>query len=265
MIGKGAAYARSEDLIRKLIDKTQMPFLATPMGKGVVPDSHPCNTQSARSTALRHADVVLVLGARLNWILHFGQAPKWNGNARSIQVDIDADVIGQNAGDAELGVVADVNAFLRQLLPTLRGWEYPEETEFRALLAEEKARNEGILAKAATLKTVPLKFEHAYHVIRTTMDSLSSPQDGDVIYISEGARTMDTSRSWFFHEHPRSRLDAGTHGTMGIGFAYAIAAWQAYNSHPTEASSGKKGRKKIVALMGDSATGFAAAEIETMA
>ena len=68
VIGKGSAYARAETIIRQLIDSTQMPFLPTPMGKGVVPDSHRCNTSSARSVALRNADVVLVLGAKLNWM-----------------------------------------------------------------------------------------------------------------------------------------------------------------------------------------------------
>ena len=68
VIGKGSAYARAEESIRELIEQTRLPFLATPMGKGVAPDSHPCNTASARSVALRNADVVLVLGARLNWM-----------------------------------------------------------------------------------------------------------------------------------------------------------------------------------------------------
>ena len=235
------------------------------MGKGVIPDSHHCNISPARSTALRHADVVLVLGARLNWILHFGEAPKWNPYARIIQADIDPDVIGQNAGDAELGVVADVNIFTRQLLSHLKSWHYPSNTRFWGLLSKEKSANQSVLAKAAKIKTQPLKFEHAYHVIRTTLDSSSPPSDGGIVYVAEGARTMDTSRLWFFQEHPRLRLDAGTHGTMGIGFGYAVAAWEAYNGPHAEASSGKKGRKKIVGLIGDSATGFSGMEIETMA
>lgn len=68
VIGKGSAYARAETILRELVDRTQLPFLATPMGKGVVPDSHPCSTAAARSNALKNADVVLVLGARLNWM-----------------------------------------------------------------------------------------------------------------------------------------------------------------------------------------------------
>jgi 2-hydroxyacyl-CoA lyase 1 len=265
IIGKGSAYARAENVLRELINSTQLPFLPSPMGKGVVPDSHPCNISASRSTALRHADVVLVLGARLNWILHFGEAPKWNPSARIVQVDIDPDVIGQNAGDAELGVVADVNVFTRALISQLGSWQYPATTHFRERLAKEKMSNESRLAVAADIKTTPLTFEHSYHVIRNMLDSLSPPSDGGIVYVSEGARTMDTSRQWFFQEHPRLRLDAGTLGTMGIGFGYAIAAWEAYNGRHAEASSGKKGRKKVVGIIGDSATGFSGMEIETMA
>jgi 2-hydroxyacyl-CoA lyase 1 len=134
---------------------------------------------------------VLVLGARLNWILHFGQAPKWNSRARIAQVDINADVIGQNAGNDELGVVADVSVFIQRLLPQLGSWRYSENTPFRNLLAQEQDKNAKILAKAAQLETLPLTFERAYHVIRTTLDSLSPPQDGGIVYVSEGARTSE--------------------------------------------------------------------------
>ena len=265
VIGKSSAYARAEMILRELVDTTLIPFLPTPMGKGVIADSHSCNTSSARSTALRNADVVLVLGARLNWILHFGESPKWNKSALIIQVDIDADAIGQNAGDAALGIVADVSIFAKQLLSHLKTWRYPAKTPFWELLLQEKSRNEEKLAQAAEVNIIPLTFEHAYHVIRRTLDYLSPSSEGGIVYVSEGARTMDTSRQWFSQECPRLRLDAGTHGTMGIGFGYAIAAWEAYNGPQPEAFSGKRGRKKVVGLIGDSATGFSGMEIETMA
>lgn len=265
VIGKGAAYARAEDVVRKFVDSTRVPFLPTPMGKGVVPDSHPYNASSARSTALKSADVVICLGARLNWILHFGQAPKWNANARIIQVDIDADVIGQNGGDMELSIVADINSFMQQLLSQLGSWRYSVDTAFAEQLSIAKASNKAKLAKMAQIQSMPLTFEHAYYVIRSTIDALSPPSDGGVCYVMEGARTMDTSRSWFYQDHPRLRLDAGTLGTMGIGFGYAVAAWEAYNGLRAEASSGKRARKKIVCIIGDSATGFSGMEIETMA
>lgn len=182
-----------------------------------------------------------------------------------MQVDIDANAIGQNAGDASLGVVADVVMFTCEIMKHLGSWKYPSNTSFRHKLLHAKKANEGALAESAQLATQPLTFEHSYSVIRGVLDRFSSPKDGGIVCVAEGARTMDTSRSWFFQEHPRLRLDAGTHGTMGIGLPYMIAAWEAYNGVHAEASSGKTGRKKVVGIIGDSAFGFSATEIETMA
>ena len=64
VVGKGAAQAHADSLIRQLADKVQMPVLSTSMGRGVVPDDHPLSVIAARSLALAKADVVLVLGAR---------------------------------------------------------------------------------------------------------------------------------------------------------------------------------------------------------
>ncbi len=266
VVGKGAAYAQAEGPVRELVDKTSIPFLPTPMGKGVLPDSHPANNGSARSVALKHADVVLVLGARLNWILHFGDAPKWNPAAKFIQVDISADEIGRNNGDAELGIVGDIGVVASQLLRELGTWSYnPSASDYTKLLEESKHKNEAKALKAAKRDSSPLTYALAFDVIKTALHNLSPPEDGGVVYVSEGANTMDISRSVFSVEHPRLRLDAGTYATMGVGLGYAIAAHEAYNGTAGEGVSGPARQKKIVALEGDSAFGFSAMEVETMA
>ncbi len=266
VIGKGAAYARAENMIRELIDKTHLPFLPTPMGKGVVSDSHPANAASARSTALKEADVVLVLGARLNWILHFGEAPKWNTHAQFIQVDISAEEIGKNAGNAHLGLVGDVTAVVPQLVKALGTWSYSvASSPYLEHLAAAKSKNESTAASKASDAKIPLTYAHAFSIIERTLRRLSPPDEGGIVYISEGANTMDISRSIFPVSHPRLRLDAGTYATMGVGLGYAIAAHVAYNGSAGEGRSGPTGRKKIVAIEGDSAFGFSAMEVETMA
>ena len=266
VIGKGAAYARAEGAIRELIDKSQVPFLPTPMGKGVVADSHPANTASARSTALKEADVILVLGARLNWILHFGDAPKWNPSAKFIQVDISADEIGKNRGDGELGIVGDIEVVVSQLVRALGSWRYnTSSSDYIKHLESAKAKNEAGAAKKAKEHKTPMTYARAFDVIKNTIHGISPPQDAGVVYISEGANTMDISRSIFPVEYPRLRMDAGTYATMGVGLGYAIAAHAAYNGPSAEGSAGPKGNKKIVALEGDSAFGFSAMEVETMA
>ncbi|PIG88232.1 hypothetical protein AARAC_007202 [Aspergillus arachidicola] len=266
IIGKGAAYARAESGIGRLVEQTQIPFLPTPMGKGVIPDSHPLNASSARSTALKQADVVLVLGARLNWILHFGEAPKWSPKAKIIQVDICAEEIGRNAGTAELGIVGDIELVVDQLVSSLSNWRYapsPAEGRFPTLLAESAKKNEAKAQKAAlrsTPQNTPLTYQRAYHIIKSTLNSLTPFEEGNIVYVSEGANTMDISRSMFPLNHPRQRLDAGTYATMGVGMGYIVAAHEAYNASPSSTKP-----KKIVALEGDSAFGFSAMEIETLA
>lgn len=266
VIGKGAAYAQAENMIRNLVDQTGIPFLPTPMGKGVLPDSHPSNTASARSAALKGADVVLVLGARLNWILHYGEEPKWNPKAKIIQVDISAEELGRNNGDASLGVIGDINVVSSQLLSSLSGWKYNTASPFIKTLKASSAKNEATSAKVAKVDKVPMTYARTFDVIKETLHKLSPVEDGGIVYVSEGANTMDISRSIFPVHHPRLRLDAGTHATMGVGLGYAIAAHSAYNLPSPEAKSGPStAHKKIVCLEGDSAFGFSLAEVETMA
>ncbi|KAF2739128.1 hypothetical protein EJ04DRAFT_540808 [Polyplosphaeria fusca] len=266
IIGKGAAYARAETHIRDLVDQSNIPFLPSPMAKGVIPDSHPLNASSARSAALKTADVVLILGARLNWIFHYGEAPKWNPDAKFIQVDISPEELGRNAADADLAIIGDVNIVVLQLSRQLADWRYdPSVSNFTTKLTAAKNKNEAVAAKLAADFTIPLSYARAFDVIKTALHSLSPPGEGGICYIAEGANTMDISRSIFPLEHPRLRLDAGSYATMGIGLPYAIAAYEAYNGPRARAFSGPAGRKKIVAIEGDSAFGFTGMEIETMA
>ena len=265
VIGKGAAYARAEEVIRKLIDQTNLPFLPTPMGKGVVTDSHPSNTASARSTALKEADVVLLLGARLNWILHFGEAPKWSPAAQFIQVDTSAKEIGRNSGNAELGMIGDIGIVIAQLISALGSWSYPHtDSHYLQLLSSARSKNEATATSKASTSRIPMTYAYAFSIIQRTLHDLSPPDNGGIVYVSEGANTMDISRSMFPVSYPRLRLDAGTYATMGVGLGYAIAAHEAYNGSATEGQSGPAKRKKIVALEGDSAFGFSAMEVETM-
>lgn len=266
IVGKGAAFAQAEEGLRQLINTTNIPFLPTPMGKGVLPDSHPSNTASARSAALRGADVVLVIGARLNWILHFGEAPKWNEDAKIIQVDNSAEELGKNAGDDTLAIVGDINLVVSQLNSALQGYTYNTNTPFVAALKASTAKNEAVSAQKAKVDSIPMTYGRVFDVIKSTLHELSPPDNGEIVYVSEGANTMDISRSIFNVEHPRLRLDAGTSATMGVGMGYAIAAHLAYNTPQPEAFAGPSRKpKKIVCLEGDSAFGFSLAEVETMA
>lgn len=216
---------------------------------------------------MKEADVVLVLGAKLNWILSFGLPPKWNDNVNIIQVDITADELGKNSGNPSLSLVGDIGLVVEQLLEEFGSWRWQNQSApFYKNLQAAKKRNEEKAAKKAAVQKVPVTFERAYDIIKSTLNQLSSGKEGDVVYVAEGANAMDISRSSFTVEHPRMRLDAGTYATMGVGLGYAVAAYAAYNFPNAEGLAGKYGsRKKIVAIEGDSAFGFSAMEVETMA
>jgi 2-hydroxyacyl-CoA lyase 1 len=252
--------------IRNLIDSTNLPFLPSPMAKGVVPDSQPQIVSSARSTALKMADVVLILGARLNWIFHYGEPPKWNPAAKFIQVDIAPEEMGRNVADAELSLLGDVSIVVQQLSTHLANWSYnPLVCDYAPALQVAKQKNEATATRAANDPSIPLTYARAFDVIKKALHDLSPPSDGGICYVAEGANTMDISRSIFQLEYPRLRLDAGTYATMGVGLPYAIAAWEAYNGSKPQVSLAPSKRKKIVAIEGDSAFGFSGMEVETMA
>ena len=270
IIGKGAAYARAEKGIRELITCHHLPFLPTPMGKGVMPDDHPLSTTAARSAALKGADVILLLGGRLNWILHYGEPPKYSSGARFIQVDISPEELGRTNGSGEpaVSLFGDIGAVVSQLNTALGTWTAFPQTSIDAgshpylnTVAMAAAKNNSAARKNALAPTAAgqyLSYERAYHIINTTFGQLTSPDQSDIVWVSEGANTMDISRTSFSVAQPRQRLDAGTYATMGVGGGYACAAYAAYN-YPTPDS------KRIVCLFGDSAFGFSGMEIETMA
>jgi len=218
VIGKGCAYARAEKSIRELVDATQLPFLPTPMGKGVLPDSHRLNVAAARSAALAGADVVLLLGARLNWMLHFGSTPKWRSGVTFIQVDISAEELGNNAPSSRIRLQGDISLVAQQLLDGFNGWKYSLSTStFFDTVRHRVNENLSKAHRLATSDRLPMSYHRALTEIKRGLS------DSQVVYVSEGANTMDIGRSILDVQEPRQRLDAGTFATMGVGMGYAIA------------------------------------------
>ena len=246
IVGKGMAWSRAENEVREFIDKTQLPFLATPMGKGVVPDDHPLSMAAARTYALQNADVVFLLGARLNWILHFGREPRYRKDVRVVQLDVTPEEIGTNV-PAEVALVGDGQAIIGQINRVLdqEPWQYPVETTWRTGLEQAAAENEQMTAQMMADDRTPMNYQRVFKDVRDTLPR-------DTVIVSEGANTMDIGRTILPNFEPRTRLDAGTYGTMGVGMGFAIAA------------SVVNPGKRIVAVEGDSAFGFSGMEQETI-
>ena len=211
-----------------------------------MPDDHPLSVAAGRTFALGNADLVLLLGARLNWILHFGLPPRFREDLRLVQLDIAAEEIGTNV-PAEVALVGDGRAVMGQLNAALDEdpWQYPEETTWRSGLQNAIDANVEITNQMIADDSSPLNYQHVLAAIR---DSI--PRGG--IIVSEGANTMDIGRTILNNYDARERLDAGSYGTMGVGMGFAIAA------------SVVNPGKRIVAVEGDAAFGFSGMELETM-
>ncbi|CAG8514879.1 6992_t:CDS:2 [Paraglomus occultum] len=252
IIGKGAAYARAEHAIREFIDHSNIPFLPTPMGKGVVPDSHPLCVSAARSKALSDADVVLLLGARLNWILHFGQPPKFSESVKIIQVDIHPEEHHANRR-AEVSLVGNVDLIVGQIKEHIpANCHNVRDSPYLGPWFEKVKANVAATEKKLKDDTYPMSYHRAFWEIKKRLPE-------NVIFVSEGANTMDIARSIFDVQEPRCRLDAGTLATMGVGLGFAIAGKRVFLivakvCYPN---------KHVVAIEGDSAFGFSAMELET--
>ncbi|HZA10565.1 oxalyl-CoA decarboxylase [Mycobacterium sp.] len=247
VLGKGAAYAQADEQIREFVENTGMPYLPMSMAKGLLPDDHPQSAATARSLALRRADVVMLVGARLNWLLGHGDAPQWNAGAQFIQVDIAAAEMDSNQPIAA-PLVGDIGSVMEALIERSKPGQIAVAADWREELAAKSAQNvakmAGRLAAAQTAR--PMKFLGALQAIRDVLHD--KPQ---VYVVNEGANALDLARNTIGMQVPRHRLDSGTWGVMGIGMGYAIAA---------AVETGDP----VVAIEGDSAFGFSGMEVETI-
>ena len=244
IVGKGAAWSWAEDELLRFVDETQIPFLTSPMGAGVLPPDHPMNVSAARTQALQGADTVVLVGARLNWIFHFGQPPRFAEDYRLIQVDIEPEEIGTNHA-ADVGLVGDAKMVVGQLVDALE--ESPVqfgETPWLGSLQEKAAQNAETIEPMLNAETMPLGY---YRILKEIRDYM--PKDS--ILVADGASTMDISRQVIPVWNPRQRVDAGVAGCVGVGVPFSIAAKVA---HPD---------KPVVCLQGDWAFGFNGMDIET--
>ncbi|UJR24963.1 hypothetical protein I4U23_006327 [Adineta vaga] len=250
IVGKGCSYGVAEQEAKKFIEQYNLPFLATPMGKGTLDDRHPLSVGAARSTALGGADCIILLGARLNWMLHFGKSPRFDPNVKLIQIDTDTRELHNNVQSA-LAIQADLQTVLKQFVENDTKWKYDGATPWWNLLKKKldanKQRSDALIrSKESSM----LNYYSAFDTIQSII-----PQDA--IIVSEGANTMDIGRTMLLNSKARHRLDAGTFGTMGVGPGFAIAAAVYCQDHEPG--------KRVICVEGDSAFGFSALEFETAA
>ena len=247
ILGKGAAYAQADDAIRALIEKSGFPFLPMSMAKGLLPDTHPQCAGAARSTVLKDSDVVMLIGARLNWLLSHGKGKTWGepGSKRFIQLDIEPKEMDSNV-DIAAPLVGDIGSCVSALLEGMDSkWPAPPADWIGAVKAK-KDENIAKMAPRLMKNSAPMDFHSALGALRTVIK-----ERPDAILVNEGANTLDLARGVIDMYKPRKRLDVGTWGVMGIGMGFAIGA---------AIETGKP----VLAVEGDSAFGFSGMEVETV-
>jgi oxalyl-CoA decarboxylase len=246
ILGKGAAYAQADDAIRTLVEKTGIPFLPMSMAKGLLPDTHPQCAGAARSTVLKDSDVVMLIGARLNWLLSHGKGKAWGEAPKKfIQIDIEPKEMDSNV-EIVAPVVGDIGSCVAALLDGMGGnWPKPP-ADWTGAVAKKREENVAKMAPRLMNNNVPMDYHGALGVLRTVIK-----ERPDAILVNEGANTLDLARGIIDIYQPRKRLDVGTWGIMGIGMGYAVAA---------AIETGKP----VLAVEGDSAFGFSGMEIETI-
>ena len=246
ILGKGAAYAQVDDTIRAFIETSGVPFLQMSMAKGLLPDTHPQSAGAARSTVLKEADVVMLVGARLNWLLSHGKGKTWGDAPKKfIQIDIEPKEMDSNI-EIVAPVVGDIGSCVSALLDGMgANWTKPP-SDWMATIAAKRDENIAKMAPRLMNNNSPMDFHGALGALRTVVK-----ERPDMILINEGANTLDLARGIIDMYQPRKRLDVGTWGVMGIGMGYAVAA---------AIETGKP----VLAVEGDSAFGFSGMEVETI-
>src|SRR5438105_4802074 len=252
ILGKGAAYAQADADIRALIEKTGIPYLPMSMAKGLLPDTHEQCASAARSYVLPEADVVLLVGARLNWLLSHGKGKTWGGKGHKdwggqkfIQIDISPQEMDSNVR-IDAPVVGDIGSSVSAFLNEIKsGWAKPP-AEWLGAIAARKNKNIAKMAETLAKDPKPMNFHSALAVVRDIIKA-----NPDAILVNEGANALDFTRSIVDMYKPRKRLDVGTWGVMGIGMGFSVAA---------AVVSGEQ----VIAVEGDSAFGFSGMEVETI-
>ncbi|MBI2848083.1 MAG: thiamine pyrophosphate-binding protein [Chloroflexi bacterium] len=243
MAGGGVHWSQASEELQKFVKAVESPAFLNALGRGSVPPTHPMYFGYTRSAALKEADVVMVVGAPLDWRLGHGRPPAWSAGAKVIQIDVDPVEIGRNR-HIDVGIIGDPKAVLSQLIDEVGGRKR-RESDWLARLREVEARDAARDEEMIRSDRVPI---HPMRVLGELRDLLG-PEDiivGDGgFFVNFAARVMKIYKSGHW-------LDPGYMGCLGVGPGFAMAAKLA---HPD---------KRVVLLSGDGSFGFNGMELDTM-
>jgi acetolactate synthase-1/2/3 large subunit len=242
--GSGILWSGAAAALEAWVEAAGLPFFTTPQGRGVIPEDHPLCYLTARSSAFREADAILVIGTRMNYVIGHAAPPRFNAEAKIVRIDIDATEI-DTSPRLDLGIVGDAQAVLEQLSRTAQGRLDPERyrawrERLRGQNASKQAAQEAVLSDGAT----PI---HPLRLCKEIREFI----DRDAVLVVDGQEILNFARQSIPSFVPGHRLNSGTFGTMGVGMPLGVGAKIA------------KPDTQVLVLHGDGSFGLNAMEFDT--
>ncbi|GAA4341916.1 hypothetical protein GCM10023144_43210 [Pigmentiphaga soli] len=242
--GSGVLWSQASSAFGRFVEQAGIPFFTTPQGRGVLPDDHELAFLYAKSTAMREADLVISVATRSNYVNGHLRAPRLNGDAKIIQINIDPQEIGLTRG-CDVGIVGDAKAVLGQLLEAGQG--RLDKQRYHDWVSKLTAINAEKAQQAEAKLNIDQEMIHPLRLCKEIRDFL----DRDAILVVDGQEILNYARQSIPTFHPGHRLNSGTFGTMGVGLPFGIGAKLA---HPD---------KQVLVLHGDGSFGMHAMELDT--
>jgi acetolactate synthase-1/2/3 large subunit len=237
-------WSGAADALNAFVDATGIPFYSTPQGRGAIADDHPYHYEEARSTAFREADVVLVVGTRLNWIFGSGLPPRFSPTATFIQIDIDPTTLDA-ASRVDTAIVADVQVALQQLVGAVSGSDMVARFEpWRSALEAKAVASRTKRATTADPDQVPI---HPTRLCTELRDLLPR----DAMLVVDGQEILNYARQSIPTYLPGHLMNSGPFGIMGVGVPFGVGVKAA------------KPDQLVVVLSGDGAFGMNGMELYT--
>ena len=243
--GGGILWSDAADELREFVDKAEIPFYTTPQGRGVIPEDHPLSYMTVRSAAFREADLIMIIGTRMNYIIGHAAPPRFNKDATIIRIDIDEDEISTSPRKIDIGIVGDAKAVLHQINSRLDGAVSKDSfSEWRNRLSDEEANKRSRPGGNSVSNAVPI------HPLRLC-EEVKNFMDRDAILVVDGQEILNYGRQSMPTFEPGHRLNSGPFGTMGVGLPFGLGAKIA------------KPDCQVIVVHGDGSFGLNAMELDT--
>ena len=243
--GSGVLWSQAWDDMKALIEKAGIPFFTTPQGRGVLPDDHPLSFLTMRSAAFRDADLILILGTRMNYIIGHAAPPRFGANARIARIDIDAEEIASSPRKVDIGIVGDCKMVLQQLVEAIGSNGLSSR-----YAAWRKKLADGDAAKRDAGGTAPLMTQTPIHPLRLC-EEVKNFMKRDCILVVDGQEILNFGRQSMPTFVPGFRLNSGPFGTMGVGLPFGLGAKVA------------RPDKQVIVVHGDGSFGLNAMALHT--